>query len=41
MGTVAKLTYCLGLKIKKGMILDATFIHSDHAHAKADKPREK
>lgn len=29
----------LGLKIKKGMIQDATFIHSDPGHAKADKPR--
>jgi len=30
----------LGLKIKKGMIQDATFIHSDPGHAKADKPLE-
>ena len=30
----------LGLKIKKGMIQDATFIHSDSGYAKADKPRE-
>ncbi|ADI74109.1 transposase IS4 family protein [Methanohalobium evestigatum Z-7303] len=29
----------LGLKIKKGMIQDATFIHSDPGHAGADKPR--
>lgn len=29
----------LGLKIKKGMIQDATFIHSNPGHAKADKPR--
>jgi Transposase and inactivated derivatives, IS5 family len=29
----------LGLKIKKGMIQYATFIHSDPGHAKADKPR--
>ncbi|AKB36468.1 Transposase [Methanosarcina siciliae C2J] len=29
----------LGLKIKKRMIQDATFIHSDPGHAKADKPR--
>jgi transposase, IS5 family len=29
----------IGLKIKKGMIQDATFIHSDSGHAKADKPR--
>ena len=28
------------LKIKKGMIQDATFIHSDLGHAKNDKPRE-
>lgn len=27
------------LKIKKGMIQDATFIHSNPGHAKADKPR--
>jgi hypothetical protein len=31
---------CLGLKIKKGMILDATFIHLDFGHAKMDKPLE-
>jgi IS5 family transposase len=31
----------LGLKIKKGMIQDATFIHSDPGHAKADEPRGK
>lgn len=31
----------LGLKIKKGMIQDATFIHSDPGHAKADVPRGK
>lgn len=31
----------LGLKIKKGMIQDATFIHSNPGHAKADKPRGK
>jgi len=31
----------LGLKIKKGMIQDATFIHSDPSHAKADTPRGK
>ena len=29
----------LGLQIKQGMIQDATFIHSDPGHAKADKPR--
>ena len=29
----------LGLQIKQGMIQDATFIHSDSGHAKADKPR--
>ncbi len=29
----------LGLKIKKRMIQDATFIHSNPGHAKADKPR--
>jgi len=29
----------LGLKIKKGIIQDATFIHSDPGHAKANKPR--
>ena len=28
------------LKIKKGMIQYATFIHSDLGHAKKDKPRE-
>ena len=28
----------LGLQIKQGMIQDATFIHSDPGHAKADKP---
>ena len=28
-----------GLKIKKGMIQDATFIQSDPGHARADKPR--
>ena len=28
-----------GLKIKKGMIQDATFIQSDPGHAKADTPR--
>jgi IS5 family transposase len=31
----------LGLKIKKEMIQDATFIHSDSGHAKADEPRGK
>ncbi len=31
----------LGLKIKKGMIQDATFIHSHPGHAKADEPRGK
>jgi IS5 family transposase len=31
----------LGLKIKKEMIQDATFIHSDSGHAKADVPRGK
>ncbi|AFV22246.1 transposase [Methanolobus psychrophilus R15] len=31
----------LGLKIKKGMIQDATFIHSNPGHAKADEPRGK
>ena len=30
----------LGLKIKQRMIQNATFIHSDPEHAKADKPRE-
>ena len=30
----------LGLKIKKGMIQDAVFIHSDPGHAKANKPQE-
>lgn len=29
-----------GLKIKKGMIQDATFIQSDPGHAKADTPRD-
>ncbi len=28
-----------GLKVKKGVIRDATFITSDPGHAKADKPR--
>ncbi len=40
MGTFAKPTYCLGLKIKKGIIQDATVIHSDSGFPKADKPRE-
>jgi len=31
---------CFGLKTKKGMIQDATFIHPYPGHAKADKPRE-
>lgn len=31
----------LGLKIKKGMIQDATFVHSTPGHAKADAPRGK
>jgi IS5 family transposase len=31
----------LGLKIKKGMIQDATFIYSNPEHAKADEPRGK
>lgn len=31
----------LGLKINKGMIQDATFIHSTPGHAKADTPRGK
>jgi hypothetical protein len=31
---------CLGLKIKKEITSDATFIHSDLDHAKMDKPRE-
>ncbi len=31
----------LKLKIKKGMIQDATFIHSNPGHAKADEPRGK
>jgi hypothetical protein len=30
----------LGLKIKTGMLQDATFIHSDLGHAKKDKPHE-
>ena len=30
----------LGLKIKKVMIQDSTFIHQDFGHAKMDKPRE-
>lgn len=29
----------IGLKVKKGVIQDATFITSDPGHAKADKPR--
>ncbi len=29
-----------GLKVKKGVIQDATFITSDPGHAKADKPRD-
>lgn len=28
----------LGLKIKKGMVQDATFIHSNTGHVKADEP---
>jgi hypothetical protein len=40
MGTVAKPTYCFGLKTKKVFIQDSTFILSDPGHAKADKPRE-
>lgn len=31
----------LGLKINKGKIKDATFIHSDSVNTKADQPREK
>jgi len=31
---------CLGLKIKKGMIQDATFIYLDSGHAKVDKSRK-
>ena len=31
----------LGLEIKQGMIQDATFIHSNPGHARADKPRGK
>jgi IS5 family transposase len=31
----------LGLNIKKGMIQDATFIHSNPGHVKADEPRGK
>jgi IS5 family transposase len=31
---------CLVLKIKKGIIQDATFIHPYPGHAKTDKPRE-
>ena len=38
-GTVAK-PISLGLKIKKGKMQDATFIHSDPGYANADKPRE-
>lgn len=38
-GELQRQLYSLGLKIKKGMIQDATFIHSDPGHAKADKPR--
>ena len=30
---------CMGLKVKQGVISDATFITSDPGHAKADKPR--
>ena len=30
----------LGLKIKKEIIMDATFIHSDLSNTKTDKPRE-
>ena len=41
MGTVDKANLiALVLKIKKGMIQDATFIHSDPGYAKADKPQE-
>ncbi len=40
MVTVAK-PNCLSWFVnKKGMIKDATFIHSDPEHAKIDKPRE-
>jgi transposase, IS5 family len=31
--------YTLSLQIKQGTIQDATFIHSDPGHAKADKPQ--
>ena len=40
MGQLQNQLDCLGLKIKKGIIQDATFIHSDFGHSKADKPRE-
>lgn len=31
---------CLVLRLKKGLVQDAIFIHSGPGHAKADKPRE-
>ena len=39
-GTLAKPISFLGLKIEPGMIQEATFIHPDTGHAKADKLRE-
>ena len=30
---------CLGSKTKKGIVQDATFIHSDFGYSKADKPQ--
>ena len=41
MKTVSKLTLLFGLKIKKEIIQDAIFIHSDPGHAKSDKYRKK
>ncbi|RZB29497.1 MAG: transposase [Candidatus Argoarchaeum ethanivorans] len=38
-GELQRQFYEKGLKIKKGMIQDATFIQSDPGHAKADTPR--
>ncbi len=40
MGTVQSQLSCLGLKIKMGMIQEATVVHSDSGHAKEDKLRE-
>jgi IS5 family transposase len=40
MAAVASQLDCLELKIKKGLIQSATFIHLDPGHVKEDKLRE-